>query len=111
MALERPRAEGREGAERAGRGEAVGVAVHGGAHQHAERERSEEVDGERAVGELAPEAAGDRAVQGEARDRSEPPDGADPQDDRKGHPAIRARRTRLVATATAAKPAATLASA
>lgn len=69
----------------------------------------EHVHRKRAVREVAAKPRGDRAVEHEARDGANAANHPDGQDDEGAHAVTRARRTRLVATVTAAKPAATLA--
>ena len=111
MAFERPGAEGRVSAQEAGAGQAVGIAVDGGADQHAQREGAGQVHGKRAEGEVAPKPAGNRAVEDEAHQSAGAAGQAEPDQHRRCHAVSLARRTRLVASATARKPAATLAEA
>src|SRR5215213_4842072 len=108
MALEDPRAERRERAEQARRGEPQAVAGYGGAHEHAEQERPGQVDRERPRWEAAGGTRRDGRVDQQPSDRAQPAEQAHAGQDERAHATSLARRTRPLASPTAAKPAMTL---
>src|SRR4051794_5894921 len=111
MALEHPGAESGVRPNQAGGGHAVGVRAERGPREDAEHERTREVHGEGAVRELAGGTRGDAAVEKEAGDRPDPAGDPDAHQQGERHAVTGVRRTMLVATDTATKPAVRVASA